>query len=102
MKTLLLLPLLALLAFPDRLVQTGTADGNQITMLSFKWSKSRQKTDTSAPEKPLPACAIQTRIPLTAGAPRWKKAYEMQRSLRRKRLIRLLIWRRFTTRASRQ
>ena len=58
MKTLLLLPLLAMLAFPDRVVQTGTSDGSQITVLSFKWSRSRQKIDTSAPDKPLPARAI--------------------------------------------
>src|SRR6266853_1894292 len=58
MKTLLLLPLLALLAFPERVVQTGTSEGSQITVLSFKWSRSRQKIDTSAPEKPLPARAM--------------------------------------------
>jgi len=58
MKTLLLLPLFALLAFPERVVQTGTSDGNQITVLSFKWSRSHQKIDTSAPEKPLPARAM--------------------------------------------
>src|SRR5437764_2542873 len=58
MKTLLLLPLLAMLAFPDRLAQTGTPDGSQITVLSFKWSKSSQTTDTSGPEKPLPARAM--------------------------------------------
>ena len=58
MKILLLLPLLAMLTFPDRVVQTGTADGSQITVLSFKWSRSHQKIDTSAPEKPLPARAM--------------------------------------------
>src|SRR5437016_8510595 len=58
MKTLLLLPLLAMLTFPDRIVQTGTSDGSQITVVSFKWSKSRQKIDTSAPDKPLPARAM--------------------------------------------
>ena len=58
MKTLLLLPLLAMLAFPDRLVQTPTADGSQITVLSFKWSKGRQTTDTSGADKPLPARAM--------------------------------------------
>src|SRR5256885_11570851 len=58
MKSLLLLPLLALLTFPDRVVQTGTSDGSQITVLSFRWSKSRQKIDTSVPEKPLPARAM--------------------------------------------
>ncbi len=58
MKTFLLLPLLAMLAFPDRIVQTGTPDGSQITVLSFKWSKSSQTTDTSGPEKPMPARAM--------------------------------------------
>jgi len=58
MKTLLLLPLLAMLAFPDRIVQTGTPDGSQITVLGFKWSKSRQTTGTSVPEKPMPARAV--------------------------------------------
>ena len=58
MKTLLLLPLLAMLAFPDRLVQTPTADGSQITVLSFKWSKGRQTTDTAGADKPLPARAM--------------------------------------------
>jgi hypothetical protein len=58
MKTLLLLPLLALLAFPERVVQTGTSEGSQITVLSFKWSRSHQKIDSSAPDKPLPARAM--------------------------------------------
>jgi len=58
MKTLLLLPLLAMLAFPDRLVQTPTPDGSQITVLSFKWSKGRQTTDTAVADKPLPARAM--------------------------------------------
>ena len=58
MKTLLLLPLLAMLAFPDRLVQTGTSDGNQITVLSFKWSKSHQTVDTPTSERATPARAM--------------------------------------------
>ena len=58
MKTLLLLPLLAMLVFPDRLVQTPSPDGSQITVLSFKCSKSHQTTDTSGPEKPMPARAM--------------------------------------------
>jgi len=58
MKTLLLLPLLALLAFPERVVQTGTSEGSQITVLSFKWSRSHQKIDSSTPDKPLPARAM--------------------------------------------
>jgi hypothetical protein len=58
MKALLLLPLLAMLAFPDRLVQTETPDGSQITVLSFKWSKTRQTTDTLGLEKPMPARAM--------------------------------------------
>jgi hypothetical protein len=58
MKTFLLLPLLAMLAFPDRIVQTPPPDGSQIVVLSFKWSKTRQTTDTSGPEKPLPSRAV--------------------------------------------
>ena len=58
MKTLWLLPLLAMLAFPDRVVQTPTPDGSQITVLSFKWSKTRQTTDSLGPEKPMPARAM--------------------------------------------
>ena len=58
MKTLLLLPLLAMLAFPDRLVQTETPDGSQITVLSFKWSKTRQTIDSPAPERVMPAPAM--------------------------------------------
>ena len=58
MKTLLLLPLLTILAFPDPVIQTPTSDGSQVTVLSFKWSKSRQPTDTSGPDKPMPARAV--------------------------------------------
>ncbi|MFN2576126.1 MAG: hypothetical protein ABR607_00380 [Pyrinomonadaceae bacterium] len=59
MKTLLLLPVLLMMpAFPDRITQTPTPDGNQITVLSFKWSKNRQTTDTSGPEKPMPVRAM--------------------------------------------
>ena len=58
MKSLWLLPLLAMLAFPDRLVQTETPDGSQITVLSFKWSKTRQTIDSPAPERVMPAPAM--------------------------------------------
>lgn len=58
MKTLLLLPLLAMLAFPDRIVQIPTSDGSQITVLSFKWSKSHQTVDSQTPERVAPARAM--------------------------------------------
>ena len=58
MKTFLLLPLLAMLAFPDRIVQTPAPNESQVTVLSFKWSKTRQATDPSEPEKPMPARAV--------------------------------------------
>src|SRR5438876_7910906 len=57
MKTLLLLPLFAMLVFSGHHTQTPP-DGSQITVLSFKWSKGRQTTDTSGPEKPMPARAM--------------------------------------------
>lgn len=56
MKTLLLLPLFALLFFSGHHTQTPP-DGSQITVLSFKWSKGRQTTDTSGPDKPMAARA---------------------------------------------
>jgi hypothetical protein len=58
MKTLSLLLLLAMLIFPVQNSQTPPSDGSQISVLSFKWSKSRQTTDKSGPEKPLPARAV--------------------------------------------
>lgn len=58
MKTFLLLPLLAMLAFPDHIAQTPPADGSQITVISFKWSRTRQTMDNAAGENPLPAAAV--------------------------------------------
>ena len=61
MKTFLLLPLLAMLVSPDRMVQTPTPDENQVAVLSFKWSKTRQTIDTPTSEhtRPVPEM-IQT------------------------------------------
>src|SRR5947207_6844504 len=56
MKTLLLLPLFAMLVFSGHHTQTPP-DGSQITVLSFKWAKGRQTTDPSGAEKPMPARA---------------------------------------------
>jgi len=56
MRTLLLLPLCAILVVSAHHIQTPP-DGSQITVLSFKWSKGRQTTDTAGPEKPMPARA---------------------------------------------
>jgi hypothetical protein len=58
MKTFCLLPLLAMLVFPVSKPQTPPPDGSQIAVLSFKWSKSRQTTDPSGTEKPMPARAV--------------------------------------------
>ena len=58
MKTFLLLPLLAMLVFPVQNPQTPPPDGSQIAVLSFKSSKSRQTTDASGTEKPMPARAV--------------------------------------------
>jgi hypothetical protein len=58
MKTFLLLSFLATLVFSGHNTQTPTPDGSQITVLSFKWSKGRQTTDPSGPDKPLPARAM--------------------------------------------
>ena len=52
MRTLLLLPLFAMLVFSAHHTQT-LPDGSQISVLSFKWSKGRQ----TGPEKPMPARA---------------------------------------------
>jgi hypothetical protein len=57
MKTLLLLPLFAMLVLSGHHTQTPPG-GSQITVLSFKWSKGRQTTDASGPEKPMPARAM--------------------------------------------
>lgn len=58
MKTLCLLPLLAMLALPGQNPPTPPPDGSQIAVLSFKWSKGRQTVDASASEKPLPTRAV--------------------------------------------
>jgi len=58
MKTFLLLPLLALVLCPARIVQTPTPDGNQVGVLGFKWSKTRQTIDTSTSERVAPARAM--------------------------------------------
>jgi hypothetical protein len=57
MKTLLLLPLVAMLVSPGRIVQTPTPDGNQVAVLSFKCSKNRQTIDTPS-ERVAPARAM--------------------------------------------
>jgi len=58
MKTFLLLPLLAMLAPPARIVQTPTPDGDQVAVLTFKWSKTRQTVDSSTSERVAPARAM--------------------------------------------
>ena len=58
MKSLLLLPLLVLMAFPDQIAQTPPPDGSQVAVISFKWSKTRQTMDNAAGENPLPAAAV--------------------------------------------
>jgi len=58
MKAFFLLPLFAVLIFPTRNFQTPPADGSQIAVLSFKWSKSRQTINLSKGEDPLPASAM--------------------------------------------
>ncbi len=55
---ILLLPLLTILAFPDRVMQTPTPDGSQIEVLSFKWSRSRQTFAPPADDRPMPARAL--------------------------------------------
>jgi hypothetical protein len=60
MKTLCLLPLLAMLVLPVQNPPTPPPDGSQIAVLSFKWSKSRQTSDASASDKPLPSRAVTT------------------------------------------
>ena len=57
MKTLLLLPLLSMLVFPGHTTQSPEPDQNQIAVLSFKWSRTRQTTGPGA-DKPLPARAM--------------------------------------------
>src|ERR1051325_7502441 len=58
MKTFSLLALLLVLVSTGKQAQTPPPDGSQIAVLSFKWSKGRQTTDTSTPEKPMPARAM--------------------------------------------
>jgi hypothetical protein len=58
MKTLCLLPLLAMLVLPVQNPPTPPPDGSQIEVLSFKWSKSRQTVDPSASDKPVPSRAV--------------------------------------------
>ena len=60
MKTLFLLPLLTMLVFPVPNPQTPPSDGSQIEVISFKWSRTRQTSDNSSPDKPLPARAVTT------------------------------------------
>src|SRR5882757_492698 len=56
MRTLLLLPLFAILVVSPHHTQTPL-DGSQIRVLSFKWSKGLQPTDPSGPDKPMTARA---------------------------------------------
>jgi len=58
MKTFLLLPLLAMLLSPVQNPQTPPLDGSQVSVVSFKWSRSHQTIDPSTPEKPMPARAM--------------------------------------------
>ncbi|PYS25322.1 MAG: hypothetical protein DMF72_02015 [Acidobacteria bacterium] len=58
MKMFLLLPLLAILFSSGSIEQTPTPDGNQVAVLGFKWSKTRQTIDTSTPERIAPARAM--------------------------------------------
>ena len=57
MKTFFLLPLLAIIALP---IQNSQAppDGSQIAVVSFKWSKSRQATNATVPDRPIPVRAM--------------------------------------------
>jgi hypothetical protein len=57
MKTLCLLPLLAMLVLPVQNPPNPPPDGSQIAVLSFKWSKNRQTVDASE-DKPLPSRAV--------------------------------------------
>ena len=60
MKTLCLLPLLAMLVLPVQNPPTPPPDGSQIAVLSFKWSRSRQAAGASASDKPVPSRAVTT------------------------------------------
>lgn len=58
MKTLCLLPLLAMLVLPGQNPPTPPPDGSQIAVLSFKWSRSRQTAGASDSDKPVPSRAV--------------------------------------------
>lgn len=58
MKILLLVPLLGMLASPDYLLQTAGPDGSQVTVLSFKWSRSHQTIVSPPSERVAPARAM--------------------------------------------
>jgi len=58
MKTLCLLPLLAMLVLPVQNPPTAPPDGSQVAVLTFKWSKSRKTIAASASDNPLPARAV--------------------------------------------
>ena len=58
MRTLSLLPLLVMLVFFSLNAQTPTPDKSPIEVLSFKWSRTHLTTDTSGPDKPMPARAV--------------------------------------------
>jgi hypothetical protein len=58
MKSFALLPLFGMVIFLAPNLQTPTPDGSPISVLSFKWARTHQTIDTSAPDKPLPARAM--------------------------------------------
>src|SRR5688572_5796382 len=60
MKTLCLLPLIAMLGLPFQSPPTAAPDGSPITVLTFKWSRSRQAVGTSHSDKPVPSRAVTT------------------------------------------
>lgn len=60
MKTLCLLPLLAMLVLTVQNPPTPPPDGSQIAVLTFKWSQSRQTVGASESDKPVPSRAVTT------------------------------------------
>ena len=58
MKTLCLLPLLAMLVLPVQNPPAAPPDGSPITVLTFKWSKTRQTVGASDSDKPVPSRAV--------------------------------------------